>query len=146
MESNSLSHQLSMAMDNIKRSQKHMFKVFHTDEQPIFILMHFEEASQGGSVPISALKEAMGVTAAAATQFIKRLEDFEYVQREVDSVDRRVVKVSLTEKGKTAVTQAKACFAMALDGLVENLGKEDAENLIRLLNKTSIYMEKEFLK
>jgi DNA-binding MarR family transcriptional regulator len=88
----------------------------------------------------------MGVTAAAATQFIKRLEEFEYVQREVDALDRRVVKVSLTEKGKTAVTQTRACFAMALDGLVKDLGEEDAENLVRLLNKTSIYMEKEFLK
>jgi len=146
MEEQTLSHQLSMAMDNIKRSQKHMFKVFNADDQPLFLLLHFDEASQGGSIPISVLKDSMGVSAAAATQFIKKLEDFEYIKREVDSVDRRVVKVSLTETGKKAVDQTKRCFALALNGLVDELGQEDTETLIRLLNRTSIYMEKEFLK
>ncbi len=146
MVEESLSHQLSMAMDNIKRAQKHMIKVFNKDDQPLFLLMHFYEISQAGSVPISALKEAMGVSAAAATQFIKRLEKYGYVNRDIDEIDRRIVKVALSEKGKAHVDQAKACFSMALDGLVSDLGHEDTLTLIRLLNKTSNYMEKEFLK
>ncbi len=146
MEDKSLSHQLSMAMDNIKRAQKHMIKVFNKDDQPLFLLMHFNEISQEGSVPISALKEAMGVSAAAATQFIKRLEKYGYVTRDIDEIDRRIVKVALSPKGKAHVDQAKACFSLALDGLVDDLGQEDTLNLIRLLNKTSHYMEKEFLK
>lgn len=146
MEEKSLSHQLSMAMDNIKRAQKHMIKVFNKDEQPLFLLMHFNEISQEGSVPISALKDAMGVSAAAATQFIKRLEKYGYVIRDIDPIDRRIVKVALSEKGKKHVDQAKACFSTALDGLVKDLGQEDTLTLIRLLNKTSNYMEKEFLK
>ena len=133
-----------MAIDNIQRSQKHMFKVFNVDDEPLFLLLHFDEAAQGGSIPISALKDAMGVTAAAATQFIKKLEEFDYVKREVGLIDRRVVKVSLTETGKKAVNQTKACFALVLNGLVDELGEEDTNNLIRLLNRTSIYMEKEF--
>ena len=141
-----LSQQLSMAMDNIKRAQKHMRKVFNTDDKPLFLLMHFDEVAQGGSIKISALKEALGVTAAAATQFVKRLEHFGYVERKLDHSDRRIINVYLNPKGIETVNQTKACFGLALNGLVEDLGQEDTKTLIRLLNKTSIYLEKEFLK
>lgn len=146
MENQPLTHQLTMAMDNIKRAQKHMRMSFKPDDQPLFILMHFDAVAQGGSIPISTFKEALGVSAAAATQFIKRLEKFGFVQRQFDPSDHRIVNVSLTENGKTTVTQTKANFALGLQGLIENLGQDDAVTLIRLLNKTSTYMEKEFLK
>lgn len=146
MEDQPLSQQLSMAMDNIKRAQKHMHKVINTDDKPLFLLMHFNEVAQGGSIKISALKDAMGVTAAAATQFVKRLEHFGYVQRELDLSDHRIINVSLSPKGIEMVNQTKTCFGLALNGLVEDLGQEDTLTLIRLLNKTSNYLEKEFLK
>jgi DNA-binding MarR family transcriptional regulator len=143
MDKNSLSHQLSMALDKIRRTQKYMKKAVHSDAEPVFLLLHFAHLAKEGSVPVSALKEAMDVSAAAATQFIKRLEKCGYVTRETDQKDHRIVMVTLTELGKQRVNQTKADFEKALTGLVNALGPQDVVIFIDLLNRTSAYLEKE---
>lgn len=144
MEENSLTHQLSMALDKVRRTQKYMKKAIHSEDEPVFLLLHFDHISQGGSVPVSALKEAMDVSAAAATQFIKRLEKCGYVTRETDHKDHRIVMVTLTDKGRQRVNQTKSDFEHALNGLVDALGQHDITIFIDLLNRTSAYLEKEF--
>jgi len=144
MTDTALTNALSMALDKIRRAQKHMKNAVSHDDEPVFLLMHFAQLCQDGSVPVSALKEAMGVSAAAATQFIKKLERFDYVVREPDPLDRRIVNVSLSAKGRQKVLQAKANMQSALEGLVEVLGKEDTQRFIDLLNRTTSYLEKEF--
>jgi DNA-binding MarR family transcriptional regulator len=143
MDKNSLAHQLSMALDKVRRTQKYMKKAVHSDEEPVFLLLHFAHLSKDGSVPVSALKEAMDVSAAAATQFVKRLEKCGYVTRETDQNDHRIVMVTLTELGKLRVSQTIADFEKALTGLVNALGPHDVAIFIDLLNRTSAYLEKE---
>ena len=65
MEESSLVQQLSLAMDNIRRAEKVMKKAINAEVEPIFLLLHFAEVSKGGSVPVSAMKDAMCVSAAA---------------------------------------------------------------------------------
>ncbi len=143
MEELSLTHQLSMAMDNIRRAQKFMKKAVKSDEEPVFQLLHFAEVSNGHHVPISALKEAMGVSAAAATQFVKKLESYGYVTRTPDKKDRRIVQITMTEKGRLKTASILSIFESMLDGLVQELGPEDTKIYIDLLNRTSAYLEKE---
>lgn len=143
MEELSLTHQLSMAMDNIRRAQKFMKKAVKSDEEPVFQLLHFDEVSNGHHVPISALKEAMGVSAAAATQFVKKLESYGYVTRTPDKKDRRIVQITMTEKGRLKTASILSIFESMLDGLVQELGPEDTKIYIDLLNRTSAYLEKE---
>lgn len=146
MEESSLTHQLSLAMDNIRRAEKIMKKAINGEVEPIFLLLHFAEVSKGKPVPISALKDAMCVSAAAATQFIKKLESYGYVQRQADAHDRRMVMVSLTQAGQVKAESTQAIFGFALDGLVKDLGTEDTAVFIDLLNRTSAYLEKEYTK
>lgn len=143
MEELSLTHQLSMAMDNIRRAQKFMKKAVKSDEEPVFLLLHFAEVSAGNHVPISALKEAMGVSAAAATQFVKKLESHGYVTRTPDERDRRIVLIAMTEKGRQKTASILAVFESVLEGLVKELGPTDTKIYIDLLNRTSAYLEKE---
>ena len=144
MEENSLAHQLFMALDKVRRSQKYMKKAVHSDEEPLFLLLHFDQVSQGKSVPVSALRETLDVSAAASTQFIKKLEKHGYIKRKTDHNDHRIVMIELTEQGKEKVKQTKAEFEAALNGLITALGTDDVGIFIDLLNRTSTYMEKEF--
>ncbi len=50
--------------------------------------------------PIGALSEKMRIDAAALTGVIKRLEQSGLIERVHDRVDRRVVRISLSEKGQ----------------------------------------------
>ncbi len=146
MEESSLVQQLSLAMDNIRRAEKIMKKAINAEVEPIFLLLHFAEVSKGGSVPVSAMKDAMCVSAAAATQFIKKLESYGYVSRQADEQDRRMVMISLTEAGKAKVESTQSVFGFALAGLIRDLGTEDTKAFIELLNRTSVYLEKEYTK
>lgn len=144
MEEKLICHILSESMDRLHRAEKAMRRAINPKDEPIFLLLHFSELASDGGVPISALKDTLGVSAAAATQFIKRLESFGYVTRETDQEDRRIVKITLTPQGRQKAKETKALFEKVLRDLINDLGIKDTQALIDLLDRTSAHMEKTF--
>ncbi len=58
-----------------------------------------------GDCPISNIGDNLGITAAAASQMVDRLVQKGLLQRDEDPDDRRVKRVTLTNKGKTLVQE-----------------------------------------
>ena len=56
---------------------------------------------------------------------------------EIDSVDRRKMLVSLTEKGDSFLDEKYDFLVRYFDLYVDELGEKDITELIRLLRKTS---------
>lgn len=94
-------------------------------------------------ITVSEISKILQVTSPTVTQILKKLEANGFVERRADDVDRRVVRITLTEKGWDVAHQAREEFRASIEGLVDYLGEEQcnllADNLSRVFQ---YYQEK----
>lgn len=81
------------------------------------------------------LSEYFGVGSGRIGNVLKDLEAKEYIVRVSDSHDKRKTNVSLTEKGIELAKKIINSFITKLGEIYSILGSEDAEELIRIMNK-----------
>ena len=94
-------------------------------------------------ITVSEISKILRVTSPTVTQILKKLEANDFVERHADGIDRRVVRITLTDKGQDVVHQAKEEFHASLDGLIDYLGEEQSNQLADLLSRVShFYHEK----
>ena len=86
-------------------------------------------------VTISELSEFTQMTPSAVSQTVKALEEKGYIERTMNSSDRRLVFVTLSKQGYQIFQEAEKVFMDYLDNITELLGKEDTDRLIGLLEK-----------
>jgi DNA-binding MarR family transcriptional regulator len=80
------------------------------------------------------------------TQLIKGLEVRGLVERKADTIDRRAVGITLTEKGEKVTQKAKEHAIALFANLVEYLGEGQSQVLAELLSKVNTYFhEKEVI-
>ena len=73
--------------------------------------MLLQLACRKGEVPSQKeLAETMGVSPAAVTAILKRLEKEEYIARSMTDEDNRRNEIRITEKGLSKVTESRAIF------------------------------------
>lgn len=77
----------------------------------------------------------------AVSQMLNSLEKKKYIKREITKEDRRIVYVCLTTKGKEKLEDATKRFVSGFDKVIGELGIEDTEILIKLLNKLYYIIE-----
>jgi DNA-binding MarR family transcriptional regulator len=127
------------------------FKRLHWAHSPVPDLTHGEimvlssirkhgEATPDG-IRVSDISTMLRVASPTITQQINSLEARGYVERRMDTEDRRAVRVLLTEKGEAAVKIAWDSFMDSFNGLAEYLGEEDSDELSRLLAKVFQYFK-----
>jgi DNA-binding MarR family transcriptional regulator len=92
-------------------------------------------------VNVSQISKMLSVTSPTVTQMIKSLNNNELIEQSVDSKDRRIANIKLTEKGETIAIKATERKRSIISGLIESLGKEKSETLNTLLNEAYIYFE-----
>ncbi len=90
-------------------------------------------------ITVSEISKILQVTSPTVTQILKKLESNDFVERRADEIDRRVVRISLTEKGLAVARQAREEFRASLDGLIDYLGEEQCIQLVDLLSKVVQY-------
>lgn len=96
------------------------------------------DASEG--VTISEISDFIQISKPAISQIVNALEEKEVVLRLTTKKDRRVVYVSLTEKGQGELAQIKSMINGKILGVLEKMGDEDASQFIKLLDKFSLIM------
>lgn len=92
-----------------------------------------EEKDDG--VTNSEIAETMDTTLSAASKMMKNLEEKGYVIRKASSKDRRVVYISVTEKGKDMVSKVREKHEKVMNRVMEEMGAKDMEEFNRLLKK-----------
>lgn len=88
-------------------------------------------------IKMAELATILNMSQSALTKNTKGLEKSGYIQKANDPVDRRSKKIALTDNGFIKLEEAKKTIYDFPDELIEKLGKEEASNLVRLLNKVS---------
>ena len=92
-------------------------------------------------IKVSEISNFLRVTSPSVTQLVNSLEAQGLVERNVDTEDRRVVRVRLTEKGERILGKAAGTFHELFEGLVEYLGEESTNRLAELLSQVLSYFD-----
>ena len=110
-------------MDDLKRPSK----------GELFILGYL--LNKNAPAPPSELSEALKSSNARISNALSTLEKKGQIHREIDTSNRRFILVSLTEVGRERIeTMLHQMRAHMLEVLTE-MGKDDAEEFVRLLKK-----------
>lgn len=96
-----------------------------------------EHLQREGILKPSELIPFLSTTPAAVTMLLDRMERGELIQRERDEVDRRIVRVSITEKGKQEVERGVLVRDRYLAGVLDRLSTHNQQLLVYLLGKIS---------
>lgn len=103
--------------------------VYQAQHRLLMEIFHNQNASQNHIV------KSMDVSAATIAVSLKKLEKGGYIKKEMDEVDNRLNKITITEKGKKVVEQSKQIFD-SVDGRVfEGFTEEEKLTLFLLLQK-----------
>jgi DNA-binding MarR family transcriptional regulator len=88
-----------------------------------------------GGLPFGEIGEKMMVTVSNLTGIVDRLEEKRLVVRERDTHDRRVVRVTLTEKGLKVYKNTIPLFEKSISQFFSPLNKPQQKELASLLRK-----------
>lgn len=100
--------------------------------QQYWLLRHLQHH---GPTSISALANALGITAGSATVACQRLEKAAFVTRARQAHDERVVQVALTEQGQALIDAWRTQRREALTQLLRVLDEGEQEELHGLIQR-----------
>ncbi|MEG1743764.1 MAG: winged helix DNA-binding protein [Clostridia bacterium] len=86
-------------------------------------------------VTVSDIIAYMKTTKSAVSQLLSSLDKKGYINRKISKYDRRLISLSLTEKGTIMLKNHKEEFNTIFDEMIEKIGVDDMNTLIELLNK-----------
>ncbi|OZG71346.1 hypothetical protein BTA51_20550 [Hahella sp. CCB-MM4] len=84
---------------------------------------------------VTELREFLGVTKSTMTVLLKKLEDLNYVYREVDEVDKRKTWIFLTTPLQPRLGKARKVGEEVSEQVLRDLNKDEKKELARLLAK-----------
>lgn len=97
--------------------------------------MHIIEAiglEEGNNM--SAIAKKLNITVGSLTTSMNSLVNKKYVVRERSEIDRRVVYIQLTEKGRKAFLHHAKFHEKMTDAVVQHLDDEETTSLVKMLD------------
>lgn len=91
--------------------------------------------AQTGPSRVSQIAREMQITASAVTFLTDKLADKELILRKRDEADRRVVLVSITEKGARVLEELEALRRAAAERMLEGLSDSELSGIVAILEK-----------
>lgn len=110
----------------------------HSDMMILFALKQVELTFPDG-ISISELSRKLNLKSPTVTPAVYHLEKMNLVERSTDSRDRRVVRIRLTESGRTYLQSHKGRYTAHIEDLVRHLGIEKSLTLAELLDEVYNY-------
>lgn len=99
-------------------------------------------SSNQGHIKAADLSDILKLSRPSITRILNDLERRGLITRNIDSEDRRSVKIELTEEGIEAIEKANRRILSIAERLVVSLGDSDTDKLIELIDKlTEVYKE-----
>ena len=99
----------------------------------LFVLNYL--AYHGSNIHPKELSEKMAVSTARIASLLNHLEQKKLIQRQVDPQDNRQIIVLLTQLGRQESYRVRSELLPDIAAMLEKLGPEDAESLIRIEQK-----------
>jgi DNA-binding MarR family transcriptional regulator len=130
--------------EKFTKADWHRQPIFGIKRSEMKVLLQIKDISLHGEqrVTTTEISKSLMVTSPTVTQMIKSLHQNGFVERSVDTHDRRVTDIQLTAKGEEVVQLARKRRIALYTGLIETLGKKKKEQLISLLDEVYDYLDK----
>ncbi|MEW5785942.1 MAG: MarR family transcriptional regulator [Bacillota bacterium] len=109
-------------------------KLKPSEAMVLFCIMENADPGTCG-IKVSEIGKELKVASPTVTQLVNGLEKNGYVERTIDADDRRVVRVSLTDKGEAVLKEVAAVFFSLFQELANHLGEEKSRELAALLSE-----------
>ncbi|MCD6321800.1 MAG: winged helix-turn-helix transcriptional regulator [Clostridiales bacterium] len=109
-----------------------------------FMVLHAVKHSfLGGEngLMVSELSNILKVARPTVTQLVNSLQQKGFLDKCTDEHDKRVVRINLSEKGKTLAKQGSDEFYRRFEGLTEHLGDKKSLELANLLQEVFEYFK-----
>ena len=111
-----------------------------------FLMLHqidelSKKSNNEGGIKPSKLSSICEMSKPAVSQMLNSLDKKRYIERKITKEDRRMVYISLTQDGREKLKDATERFIGGFDRIICELGSEDTETLIKLLNKLCYIIE-----
>lgn len=91
--------------------------------------------------PSTKLGPKMGMEPTSLTRLLKSMEDMELITRQNDKVDKRVVRVFLTPKGKSMREVSKNVVVRFNKFIQENIGKQKLDVFLEVIQQLNTLLE-----
>jgi DNA-binding MarR family transcriptional regulator len=133
-------HKLFRALTQFRRLGWHQHSIAGCTPSEIRVLICIKKS--GMMLPpmtVSEISKRLLVTPPSITQILNTLEGRGLIERRMDPADRRVIMVTLTERGEQVSRQAEEAFSAVMKGLIEYLGEDQSNQLADLLFKAFRY-------
>lgn len=88
-----------------------------------------------GNLTMKELSEAMGLAESTMTRVADQLVKKNLVKRDIDALDRRVVRVSLTSKGRNMRTSLEKSLQEIFSTGLADIGKEERNKMLSSLRR-----------
>jgi DNA-binding MarR family transcriptional regulator len=96
----------------------------------------------GTATTAGELARAMGIATGATTRLIDSLEEIGYIKRDLNSPDRRVVRLVLTKAGEKKHAERVPIMVDSWNEILVDFKKQEVDQLIHLLMKLHDSMER----
>ena len=88
----------------------------------------------------------LGITVGTLTVSVDRLVKKEYVERQRDTKDRRIVRISLTRQGKLAYRMHSKFHRVLVKRIMDPLSEEERKILTRTIAEIDAFVEEQYTK
>jgi len=105
-------------------------------EYELLVVLGIQLGGDKQVLTVTEISNLLQITPPGVTHLLNPLEQAGYIERLADPHDRRVVRVGLTAKGRAVSERFIAEVLEMIIGLMQHLGDEDSQTLIRLLSKS----------
>ena len=128
--------------EKLTRAERRKQYLFGLKQSEARVLLCIEQLSRDSEqvIKVSEISRKMSVTSPTVTELIKNLSSKGYIERCVDSKDKRVSDIKLTEKGGKIVRKLTNYYTSLFSGLIERIGIEKSETLLDLLDQVCNYL------
>ena len=108
-----------------------------------FLMKHIsgDRPCRGCDSPLADMHHLLHMTRPAVSQMLNALEKKELIHREIDKNDRRKISVTLTEKGRSTLLQAKSYMDETMKKTISRFGEDNTRQLIALLTLLADVLE-----
>ena len=128
---------VGLLIRTMRRHHAHMerhigaLQIHHSQHR---MLMHL--ARRAGNLPSQKeLAEAMGISPAAVTTTLKRLEKEGYISRAITDEDNRRNEIRITDKGLSKVAESRVIFESVDKAMFEGFTEEEMETLLSFMER-----------
>jgi DNA-binding MarR family transcriptional regulator len=93
-------------------------------------LVTLAQEGESGGVLLTDLADALNYSQSRMSQAVKKMEDSNWIVRRTDPLDRRAIRLTLSEQGRVALAHATSRhLALVKESLIDPLSREQLQQL-----------------